>query len=102
MLKKIAVALLATAMVAGAAFAAQPSATAGSTPPAAAGVANAATAAMPAHPIKHMRKHARGKIHSAKTVHHFKSGKSHKSHVSRINKSTKVVAKLAARLTRTN
>jgi hypothetical protein len=87
MLRKFAIALLATSVVAGAAFAAEPSGNAGSTPPAATAASNTKTVAMPAkHLRKHVRKHARshfarGKIHATKVAHHVKGKRMHKAHL---------------------
>jgi hypothetical protein len=85
MLRKFAAVLLATTLIAGTAFAAQPSGTAGSTPaaPAAAAPATKANGAtvkpattvkpakMAAHSRKHARKHyARGTYGKVKVSHH--------------------------------
>ncbi len=94
MLRKFAAALLATTLIAGPAFAAQPSGSAGSPAPAA--TAGAKTAATPTAPTKHLRKHARShaRKHVArrsdgriKTVHHLKAGKTHKAHAAPAAKS---------------
>ena len=92
MLRTFAAVLLATSLVAGTAFAAEP-------PPAA--TATGKTAAAPTHPAKpgtlakHARKHmaskhlARVKHRSIKTVHHVKGVKTHKSHVAKSPKPAK-------------
>ncbi len=99
MLRKFAAVLLATSMVAGAAYAAEPG-SAGAIG-AGAGVNTGATFAAPTHPtkpVKHARKqgrkhvrkhHVRGKAHGMKQAHHFKGGKSHKTHVARVAKAAK-------------
>jgi hypothetical protein len=98
MLRKFTAVWLATAMIAGAAYAAEPSATPGSTTPPAAVSANAKTAAAPTTPTKHLRKHARRtthrhfvhrNVHGMKTAHHLKNGKSHKAHLARVGKVAK-------------
>ncbi|HYA07318.1 MAG TPA: hypothetical protein VEF90_15640 [Xanthobacteraceae bacterium] len=93
MLRTFAAVLLATSLVAGTAFAAEPPSGAGAPPPAA--TATGKTAAAPTHPAKpgtlakHARKHmaskhlARVKHRSIKTVHHVKGVKTHKSHVAK-------------------
>jgi len=98
MLRTFAAVLLATSLVAGTAFAAEPPSGAGAPPPAA--TATGKTAAAPTHPAKpgtlakHARKHmagkhlarkhlARVKHRSIKTVHHVKGVKTHKTHVAK-------------------
>jgi hypothetical protein len=83
MLRKFAAALIATTLVAGAAFAAEPSGTAGATPAAASANVKAATAA-PAKTVKHAQRsvrkhHARGKIGTMHQAHHVKSAKTHQA-----------------------
>ena len=99
MLRTFAAVLLATSLVAGTAFAAEPTSGAGSPPPAAAATGN--TVATPTHPAKpgklakHARKHmvgkhlARVKHRAIKTVHHVKGVKTHKSHVAKSPKPAK-------------
>jgi hypothetical protein len=93
MLRKFAAALLATTLIAGPAFAAQPSGNAGSNPAASAAAApasgtNAVTkqTAKPTKTVKHARKDARrhvarGKVGTIKVSRHFKSTKTHRHHV---------------------
>jgi hypothetical protein len=99
MLRKFAIALLATSVVTGAAFAAQPSGNASSTAPAITTGAKSQTAAVSTNPAKHLRKHVRkharshfahGKIHGKKMAYHFKSGKTHKAHLARTMSGAKV------------
>ena len=103
MLRKFAAALLATALIAGPAFAAQPSGSAGSTPAATAAPATTpatktvTSQTKPVKTVKHVRKHARkhvvrGKMHTMKQARHFKSTKTHQSGVSHIAKSKKAVS----------
>lgn len=99
MLRKFAAAMLATTLIAGAAFAAQPSGSAGSPPPAATAGSNGKTVAVPTDPTKsvklakHMRKHAqkhvrkhiaRGKVRAMKAAQHFKGSKTHKARLARL------------------
>ena len=92
MLRKFAAALLATTLIAGPAFAAQPSGSAGSTPAASTAAAPASTNAVtkqtakPTKTVKHARKHARKhvarhKVGTMKVARHFKSTKTHRHHV---------------------
>jgi hypothetical protein len=94
MLRNFAAALLATTLIAGPAFAVEPSGNASSPAPAAtvrtdakATVKAAAPSVEPAkHPRKHVRSHTRKhvahrSIHRMKTVHHFAGSKTHKAHV---------------------
>jgi hypothetical protein len=88
MLRKIAAGLLATALIAGPAFAAQPQGEAG-TPPAAAAVHQKIASV---HKIKHLRKHTsrhfrvhfvRGKTGTVKLAHHTKTAKPLRSHAAK-------------------
>jgi hypothetical protein len=98
MLRNFAAALLATTLIAGPAFAAQPSGgSTGSTAPAA--TAGAKTAVQTAQPAKHLRKHARShtRKHAAhrsmlriKTVHHYKGSKTHKAQVAPVTNGAKM------------
>lgn len=94
MLRNFAAALLATSLIAGPAFAVEPSGNASSPAPAAAvrtdAKATVKAAAPAVQPTKHLRKHARShtrkhvahrSIHRMKTVHHFKGSKTHNAHV---------------------
>jgi len=91
MLRKFAAALLATTLIAGPAFAAPPSGSAGSTPAASTAAAPASTNAVTkqtAKPTKtveparkHARKHARHKLGTMKVSRHFKSAKMHRHYV---------------------
>jgi hypothetical protein len=91
MLRNFAAALLATSLIAGPAFAMEPS---GNAAPAATVRTDAKptvkAAAPSAQPAKHLRKHARShtrkhvahrNVHRMKTVHHFKGSKTHKAYV---------------------
>jgi hypothetical protein len=105
MLRKFAAVLLATSLIAGPAFAAQPSGTAGATPaaPAAAAPAstNAATKTVTSQvkavkTVKHVRKHSRRhvvrhKIGAMKQARHVKTTKTHQSGISHNAKSKKAV-----------
>jgi len=84
MLRKFAVALVATTLIAGSAFAAQPSATSG-TAPAATHVAPAVkTTKIVAHTTKHVRKHAaRRKTGTMHQARHVKSTKTHQASVAK-------------------
>ncbi len=91
MLKKFAAVLLATSMIAGAAFAAETTTNAGS-PPAtvAADSAGKIATAKPAklakhvkHASKHGRKHVAHAKRGTKLTHHGKTSKTHKAHVVR-------------------
>ena len=104
MLRKFAVALIATSMFAGAAFAAAPSGNDGSKAPITY-ASNQTDQADKSKSGKHVRKHARkhvghrhahGKLHGSKTAHHFKSGKTHKVHVTHPKKGPKTAARLPA------
>ena len=96
MLKKIAAGLLATALIAGPAFAAQPQGEA-AVPPAAAAVHQKIAAV---HKVKHLRKHssrhfrahfARGKIGAVKLGHHGKTpARSHTAKTARHLKTAKL------------
>ncbi len=91
MLRNLAAALLATALVAGPAFAAQPSGTTGHMAAPATAVGTDVKAAAPStQPAKHLRKHVRShtrkhaahrSIHRTKTVHHVTGSKTHKAYV---------------------
>lgn len=98
MLRKFAIALLATSVVAGAAFAAEPSGNAGSTAPATTAGSKTKTVAVPAKPVGHLRKHARkharshvarGRTHGTKVAHHVRSKKTHKAHLASVTAGTK-------------
>jgi len=96
MLRNFAAALLATALIVGPAFAAQPSGNAGS-PPATAAGPNAQTTAKqtnttkPVKTVKHARTHARhhvarGKVGPMKLAKHVKATKTHRGRVAHIAK----------------
>jgi hypothetical protein len=88
MLRKFAAALLATALIAGPAFAAPPAGSVGQTP-----ATPTATAPAPANPavkpaakptkmVKHVRKHlSRHKVSKIKVARHLKVSKTHRHHV---------------------
>jgi len=85
MLRKLSAALLATALIAGPAFASDPAGPAGSTPAASTAPAptNAVTkpAAKPIKTVKHVRHHTvRHKVGKIKPVRHFRSTK-HGHHI---------------------
>jgi hypothetical protein len=106
MLRKFAAVLLATTLIAGPAFAAQPSGNAGATPaapaatapaPAGAATKTVSTPVKPIKTVKHVRKHARkhvvrGKTHTMKQARHLKPAKTHQSRVSHKAKSVKSAA----------
>lgn len=117
MLRNLAAALLATALVAGPAFAAQQSGSSGNMAPRASAVGtDVKTAAPSAQPAKHLRKHVRShtrkhvahrSIHRTKTVHHFTGIKTHKAYVAPMSgggKSRKAASTQPAQVpaTRTN
>jgi hypothetical protein len=82
MLRKFAMALVATTLIAGSALAAQPSATSG-TPAATRAAPAAKTNKIVAHATKHVRKHVArkaGKIHQAR---HVKSSKTRQAAVAK-------------------
>ena len=88
MLRNFAAVLLATTLIAGPAFAAQPSGDAGAT-------STAAPHAVVKHTAKHMRTHVRkhvtrGKVAAVKLVRHGKSAKTHRSHIVHTGKPAKV------------
>jgi hypothetical protein len=101
MLRKFAAVVLASSMIAGAAFAAQPSGGAAQATPAATTGSHPGNVAMPTgatKSVKHLRKHvqkhdrkyyARSKFHVTKEAHHLKGSKAHKAHVAGITKSIK-------------
>lgn len=101
MLRTLSAALLATALIAGPAFAAEPTGTAGSTQPAATSSVNAGvTTKTVAHHAKraktvkrvrkHVRKHvARVKTHATKQARHVNATKTHQSRVIHTGKSNK-------------
>jgi hypothetical protein len=98
MLRKFAVALVATTLIAGSAFAAEPAATAGAAPttqvmPAAKTPDKTIKTSEPkttktvAHPVKHARKHvARGKAGTMHQAHQSKSAKTHQASVAKAAK----------------
>jgi hypothetical protein len=94
MLRNFAAALLATTLIAGPAFAVEPSGDASSPAPATAvrtdAKATVKAAAPSVEPAKHLRTHVRShtrkhvahrSIHRTKTVHHLQGNKMHKAHV---------------------
>jgi hypothetical protein len=94
MLRNFAAALLATTLIAGPAFAVEPSGNASSPAPATAvrtdAKATVKAAAPSVEPAKHLRKHVRSHtrkhvahygVHRTKTVHHFQGSKTHKAYV---------------------
>jgi negative regulator of sigma E activity len=91
MLRKFAAVLLATALVAGPAFAAQSSDSAGATPAAATTGVNAkvqTSTSKPTKPVMHARNHvrkhiARAKVGTMKQARHVKSTKTHQANVSK-------------------
>jgi hypothetical protein len=84
MLRKFAVALVATTLIAGSAFAAQPSETTGATPAATQAAPAAKTAKIVAHTTKHVRKHvARRKAGNILQARHVKSSKTHQASVAK-------------------
>jgi hypothetical protein len=98
MLRKFAAVLLASSMIAGAAFAAQPSGGAAQATPAATTGSHPKNVAMPTSATKHLRKHvqkhdrkhhARSKFHVTKEARHLKGSKAHKAQVAGITKSVK-------------
>src|SRR4029077_4186440 len=86
-----AAALLATSLIAGPAFAVEPSGNASSAATVRTDAKATVKAAAPAgQPTKHLRKHVRSharkhvahrSIHRTKTVHHFQGSKTHKAYV---------------------
>jgi hypothetical protein len=96
MLRNLAAALLATTLIAGPAFAAETSGTAGSTPatqtaPAAAATVKPAVAAQPVkmakHTAKHVRKHyTRSKAGSMHQARHVKPAKTHQANIAKSTK----------------
>ena len=101
MLRKFAAVLLASSMIAGSAFAAQPSGSATQAPPAATTGSNAKSTAMrtsETKSAKHVGKHAQKqdrkhyahrKVRLTKEVHHPMGTKTHKAHVAGIPKNAK-------------
>jgi hypothetical protein len=95
MLRNFAAALLATTLIAGPAFAAQPSGTTGATPATASAPASTKAQAVtketkPVKMVKHVRSHvrkhfARNKVGTMKVASHVKTHRSHiaRSHVAR-------------------
>lgn len=91
MLRNFAAALLATSLIAGPAFAMEPSNNASAAATVRTDAKPTVKAAAPsAQPAKHLRKHARSHTrkrvahrhtHWMKTVHHFKGSKTHKAYV---------------------
>lgn len=103
MLRNLAAALLATALVAGPAFAAEQTGTMAAPAPAIG--TNVKVGAPSTQPAKHLRKHVRShtrkhvahrSIHRTKTVHHFTGSKTHKAYVAPMNGNAK--ARKAARV----
>ena len=93
MLRKFAAALIATTLVAGAAFAAEPSGTAGTMPAAATANVKAATA-MPTKTVKHAQKNARKHLARGKTgtmhqARHVNSAKTHQAAIAKSVNSAK-------------
>jgi hypothetical protein len=84
MLRKFAVALVATTLIAGSAFAAQPSETSGTAPATTHAAPAVKTTKIVAHTSKHVRKHVArrksGNIHQAR---HVKSSKTHQASVAK-------------------
>lgn len=84
MLRKFAVALVATTLIAGSAFAAQPSETSGAAPAATQAAPAAKTTKIVAHTTKHVRKHvARRKAGNIHQARHVKSTKAHQASVAK-------------------
>jgi hypothetical protein len=84
MLRKFAVALVATTLIAGSAFAAQPSGTSGAAPAATPAAPAAKTTKLVAYTTKHVRKHvARRKAGNIHQARHVKSSKTHQASVAK-------------------
>jgi hypothetical protein len=80
MLTKFAVALVATTLIAGSAFAAQPSGTSGAAPAATQAAPAAKTTKIVAHTTKHVARRKAGNIHQAR---HVKSSKTHQASIAK-------------------
>jgi hypothetical protein len=84
MLRKFAMALVATTLIAGSAFAAQPSETTGAAPAAAQAAPAAKTNKIVGHTTKQVRKHvARRKAGNIHQARHVKSSKTHQASVTK-------------------
>ena len=84
MLRKFAVALVATTLIAGSAFAAQPSETSGAAPAATQAVPAVKTTKIVAPTTKHVRKHvAHRKAANVQQARHVKSTKTHQASVAK-------------------
>jgi hypothetical protein len=80
MLRKFAVALVATTLIAGSAFAAQPTETSGAAPAATQTAPAVKTTKIVAPTTRHVRKHvARGKVGTMHQARHVKSTKTHQA-----------------------
>jgi hypothetical protein len=84
MLRKFAVALVATTLIAGSAFAAQPSETTGAAPATTQAAPAVKTTKVVAHTAKHVRKHvAHRKGGNIRQARHMKSTKTHQASVAK-------------------